>query len=51
MKGGTTASIGEEGSQGDVEEREALLDQVALPGVVEGFSKRRVELVQKAADE
>jgi very-short-patch-repair endonuclease len=51
VKGRATAAIGDEGSQGELEETEALLDQVDLPGVVEGFSKRRVELVQKAADE
>jgi hypothetical protein len=51
VEGRATAAIGDEGPQGEVEEIEVLLDQVELPGVVEGFSKRLVELVQKAADE
>jgi very-short-patch-repair endonuclease len=49
--GGSTEAIGEEGSRLEPEEVEGLLDEVDLPDVVEGFSKRRVELVQTAAEE
>ena len=41
-----------QGAQSEAEELDdALLDPFALADVVEGFSKRRVELVQKAAKE
>lgn len=50
--GGVLAATDEQGSQLEAEElEEALLDPSALVEAVEGFSKRRVELVQKAAKE
>src|SRR5690348_17143543 len=50
-EGAVLASIDEQGSQLEVGEVEALLDPLALADAVEGFSKRRVELVQRAAKE
>jgi very-short-patch-repair endonuclease len=56
-EGGVLAAIDEQGRPhrlaGEVEgdDVEALLDPSALPDAVEGFSKRRVELVQKRAKE
>lgn len=52
MGGGFLTSIDDQGSQLEAEElEEALLDPSALSEAVEGFTKRRVELVQKAAKE